>query len=254
MDLLLSTITFLTRVWMVFLLVPLPYSNLPQKSPSENLLLRGQHGSMRVESGHYFAYASRNPQLPDQPIFQDIAALHTRRLTCRLTDNEAVHYETLSMETMRKLVTVNERGEVFWNRKYSRQLIMNSSWTLSILLSHILWPMEESTQHSSGLGLSTARQNDWTELQPRLWDTLSKSRWEFNNDRFPIARYYLIQSHVFRRFWRVLVKTSYCLNPLFTRLIRPLFVTHAHNCKRFILSLLLQYFNSILLSQRRKDT
>ena len=156
MDLLLSTITFLIQVWMVFLLVPLPYSNFAQKSPSENLLLWGQHGPMRVESDHYFAYASRNPQLPDQPIFQDIAALHTHRLIYRQRGSSTTRHFPWKQWGSLSPLTRNTKPSGTEN------IPGNSSWTalgsvsiwVAIYYGQYHRSLEESTQHSSRLGLS----------------------------------------------------------------------------------------------------
>lgn len=73
-------------------------------------------------------YASPNPRFPTQVVGQAIASLYSRRIPCEFSANELTLYKTYSERPLRKLMTVLPDGTLVWNRKYSRQLILNSSW------------------------------------------------------------------------------------------------------------------------------
>ena len=73
-------------------------------------------------------YASKNPRFPAQVVGQAIASLYSRKVLCPFATNEQSHYDQFSERPLRKLMTMLPDGTLVWNRKYSRQLILNSSW------------------------------------------------------------------------------------------------------------------------------
>lgn len=74
-------------------------------------------------------YASEDPLLPGTTIGAALPKLHTRRIVCRFTEAEHLEYLKFSILPRRKLAHVLENGRLVWNRKYSRQLVLNSTWT-----------------------------------------------------------------------------------------------------------------------------
>ncbi|KAG4423987.1 hypothetical protein IFR04_002829 [Cadophora malorum] len=73
-------------------------------------------------------YASPDPKDPTKFIGDSVASLTTRRLTCRFTRSEEALYRDLSENAYKNLITVLPDGSRVWNRKYSRELILNSTW------------------------------------------------------------------------------------------------------------------------------
>lgn len=73
-------------------------------------------------------YASPNPQFPHLKIASNIAAFHSRRISCMFDEQEWLQYEDFAAEANKKLITVLDNGNVIWNRKWSRRLILLSSW------------------------------------------------------------------------------------------------------------------------------
>ena len=73
-------------------------------------------------------YASKNPRFPGQVVGQAIPSLYSRKVLCPFATNEQGQYDQFSELLLRKLMTMLPDGTLVWNRKYSRQLILNSSW------------------------------------------------------------------------------------------------------------------------------
>lgn len=72
-------------------------------------------------------YASKNPAKPNHLIGEDICRFFTRRIVCRFTNAEFQKYEAISMEAEMKLIKFID-DKVVWNRKWSRKLLLNSTW------------------------------------------------------------------------------------------------------------------------------
>jgi hypothetical protein len=73
-------------------------------------------------------YASPNPRFPSRIVGEGIASLYSRRVPCKFTGDEMELYIECSKRPLSKLMTLLADGTLVWNRKYSRQLILNSTW------------------------------------------------------------------------------------------------------------------------------
>jgi hypothetical protein len=64
----------------------------------------------------------------DVTIGQQLPAVYTRRILCRYKEVEQAEYRRISAIPLRKLVWVTAMGRICWNRKFSRKLILFSTW------------------------------------------------------------------------------------------------------------------------------
>lgn len=72
-------------------------------------------------------YQLPNPKDNSKRIGEDIAGLHTRRVICPFTKEEKEIYDHYTIVARAKLVTIID-GKLVWNRKFSRELILCSTW------------------------------------------------------------------------------------------------------------------------------
>jgi hypothetical protein len=73
-------------------------------------------------------YASADPLDASKTIGEALPKLRTRRIICRFTEKEQAEYEKFAATPQRKLAHILENGKLVWNRKYSRMLILLSTW------------------------------------------------------------------------------------------------------------------------------
>jgi hypothetical protein len=120
---------------------------LPDGHPAAKLRLTSQavrtfitgETANKAKSGYYIqkiwgkclirrTYASQDPLDASKCIGEALPKLRTRRIICRFTKDEQADYDKFSATPQRKLAHILENGKLVWNRKYSRQLILLSTW------------------------------------------------------------------------------------------------------------------------------
>jgi hypothetical protein len=73
-------------------------------------------------------YASPDPHFPSRIVGAAITNLFSHRVICNFNTTEHDQYMHFSEYPLSKLMTILPNRNLVWNRHYSRQLVLNSSW------------------------------------------------------------------------------------------------------------------------------
>jgi hypothetical protein len=95
-------------------------------------------------------YESKDPRDPMGPLISgSLPRLEIRRIECSFSNEEQMFYNLISKEPHARLSHWLENGQVVWNRKYTRQLLLYCNWLKFFYISNSMMAASVPTWKAS---------------------------------------------------------------------------------------------------------
>jgi hypothetical protein len=114
-------------------------------------------------------YESKDPRDPMGPLISgSLPRLEIRRIECSFSNEEQMFYNLISKEPHARLSHRLENGQVVWNRKYTRQLLLYCNWLKFFYISNSMmatsvpaWKASQNSGLFRSMQSPTQRTSAW---------------------------------------------------------------------------------------------